>query len=81
MSPTWTIIFQGSAFFDCVSVFLCRGASLEHELNYKKDVANKDELRQVMTDKVKLITKLDYEMNDLKQQIWHEHPEEQHETI
>lgn len=51
-------------------------ASLEHELNYKKDVENKDDLRQVMTDKAKLITKLDYEMNDLKQQIWRERPEQ-----
>ncbi|KRN28754.1 GTP pyrophosphokinase [Lactobacillus selangorensis] len=45
-------------------------ASLEHQLNYKKNVAHKDEIVQTMTDKAKLITKLDYEMNDLKRRIW-----------
>ncbi|WP_261810941.1 GTP pyrophosphokinase [Levilactobacillus humaensis] len=44
-------------------------ASLEHELNYKKDVAHQDELRQELVAKAQLVHQLDQDMNAIKNQI------------
>ena len=45
-------------------------ASLEHELNYKKNVPNQDALRHSLTKKAQLITQLDQEMDDIKQRMY-----------
>ncbi|MEE6697449.1 GTP pyrophosphokinase family protein, partial [Lactiplantibacillus plantarum] len=45
-------------------------ASLEHELNYKKNVPHQDALRASLTKKVQLITELDQEMADIKQRMY-----------
>lgn len=44
-------------------------ASLEHELNYKKNVAHQDELRQELVAKAQLVHQLDRDMNAIKNQI------------
>ncbi|WP_082620538.1 GTP pyrophosphokinase [Lentilactobacillus senioris] len=44
-------------------------ASLEHELNYKKDIPNKEQLRTDLTRKAHDITQLDEEMDDLRAKI------------
>ncbi|WP_125573208.1 GTP pyrophosphokinase [Levilactobacillus huananensis] len=44
-------------------------ASLEHELNYKKNVAHQDELRQELVAKAELVHQLDQDMNAIKNQI------------
>lgn len=44
-------------------------ASLEHELNYKKNVAHQDELRQELVAKAQLVHQLDQDMNAIKNQI------------
>ncbi len=45
-------------------------ASLEHELNYKKNVPHQDALRASLTKKAQLITELDQEMDDIKQRMY-----------
>ncbi|KRO10908.1 GTP pyrophosphokinase [Lactiplantibacillus xiangfangensis] len=45
-------------------------ASLEHELNYKKNVPHQAALRQSLTKKAQLITELDQEMDDVKQRMY-----------
>lgn len=44
-------------------------ASLEHELNYKKDVDNKEQLRDDLRRKADDITKLDVEMDQIRQEL------------
>ncbi|NLR08434.1 MULTISPECIES: GTP pyrophosphokinase family protein [Lactobacillaceae] len=44
-------------------------ASLEHELNYKKNVQHQEELRQELIAKAKLVHQLDQDMNAIKNQI------------
>lgn len=44
-------------------------ASLEHELNYKKDVDNKEQLRDDLRRKADDITKLDVEMDQIRQKL------------
>ncbi|MGF7437077.1 GTP pyrophosphokinase [Lentilactobacillus senioris] len=44
-------------------------ASLEHELNYKKDIPNKEQLRADLTRKAHDITQLDEEMDELRAKI------------
>ncbi|WP_143462477.1 GTP pyrophosphokinase [Levilactobacillus enshiensis] len=44
-------------------------ASLEHELNYKKNVQHQDELRQELIAKAELVHQLDQDMNAIKNQI------------
>ncbi|CAM3186418.1 GTP pyrophosphokinase [Lactiplantibacillus plajomi] len=41
-------------------------ASLEHELNYKKNVPHQEALRESLTKKAQLITQLDREMDEIK---------------
>ena len=45
-------------------------ASLEHELNYKKNVPHQDALRLSLTKKAQLITELDQEMDDIKRRMY-----------
>lgn len=45
-------------------------ASLEHELNYKKNVPHQADLQQSLTKKAQLITQLDQEMDDIKQRMY-----------
>lgn len=45
-------------------------ASLEHELNYKKNVPHQADLQQSLTKKARLITQLDQEMDDIKQRMY-----------
>ncbi|WP_318767281.1 GTP pyrophosphokinase [Lactiplantibacillus carotarum] len=45
-------------------------ASLEHELNYKKNVPNQVALQQSLTKKAQLITELDQEMDDIKRRMY-----------
>ncbi|MCH5464937.1 GTP pyrophosphokinase [Levilactobacillus tujiorum] len=44
-------------------------ASLEHELNYKKNVQHQADLRQELIAKAKLVHQLDQDMNAIKNQI------------
>jgi len=44
-------------------------ASLEHELNYKKNVQHQEELRQELIAKAKLVHQLEQDMNAIKNQI------------
>jgi len=45
-------------------------ASLEHELNYKKNVPNQVALQRSLTKKARLITQLDQEMDDIKERMY-----------
>lgn len=45
-------------------------ASLEHELNYKKNVPHQADLQKSLTEKARLITELDQEMDDIKERIY-----------
>jgi len=49
-------------------------ASLEHELNYKKNVPNQAALQQSLTEKAHLITQLDQEMDDIKERMYDQRP-------
>ncbi len=49
-------------------------ASLEHELNYKKNVPNQAALRHSLTEKAHLITQLDQEMDDIKERMYDQQP-------
>ncbi|CAJ1225857.1 GTP pyrophosphokinase family protein [Levilactobacillus zymae] len=44
-------------------------ASLEHELNYKKQISHQAELKQELLEKAKLVHELDHDMNAIKNQI------------
>lgn len=44
-------------------------ASLEHELNYKKQISHQAQLRQELLAKAEVIHQLDQDMNDIKNQI------------
>lgn len=52
-------------------------ASLEHELNYKKQISHQAELRQELLQKAEVIHQLDQDMNAIKNQI----RAEDHRTI
>jgi len=45
-------------------------ASLEHELNYKKNVPEQATLQASLTKKAQLITELDQEMDDIKRRMY-----------
>ncbi|PWG00602.1 GTP pyrophosphokinase [Levilactobacillus bambusae] len=47
-------------------------ASLEHELNYKKNVPHQGQLRRSLTAKAGLVSQLDTEMNAIKETIRNE---------
>lgn len=49
-------------------------ASLEHELNYKKNVPDQVTLQRSLTKKARLITKLDQEMDDIKRRMYQQPP-------
>ncbi|VDG22956.1 GTP pyrophosphokinase [Lactiplantibacillus mudanjiangensis] len=49
-------------------------ASLEHELNYKKNVPDQVTLQRSLTKKARLITKLDQEMDDIKTRMYQQPP-------
>lgn len=44
-------------------------ASLEHELNYKKQLRNQAALKRQLLEKAQLVHELDHDMNALKNQI------------
>ncbi|AVK64279.1 GTP pyrophosphokinase [Lactobacillus sp. CBA3606] len=49
-------------------------ASLEHELNYKKNVPEQATLQRALTKKARLITRLDQEMDDIKTRMYDQDP-------
>lgn len=54
-------------------------ASVEHELNYKKDIPNKDAIRADLAKTAQDITRLDNKMDSLREDIWQQTDQDSNE--